>query len=78
MIQHDINVRKIGKSHVLFDKDYICGLRLFKGDGDGALWPFTGNTTWMRYDKKTDADKAAVKLQKYLDVREGQLRKSKA
>ena len=69
----NINVKKSGSRFRLFNNNDPCGMRFYKGDGDKAPWPFTGNDNWMTWKLKRDAELAASKLQKYLNTRQAQL-----
>jgi hypothetical protein len=77
-----IVVRKDGKKWRLWNalSNCTCGPKHDKGDGEGknAQFPFPNLDEWWLWDKKKGAEQAAEKLQKYLDVRDGQLSKERA
>ncbi len=63
---YKVNVRKDGDGFKLYNYDAIAGERLRKGEG----FPFR-KQGWNRYTKLSDAEAAAVRLQKYLDAQKG-------
>ena len=76
MSDHSITVKPDGLGFALYDREAICGDRLFKGDGKtkAELWPFKGSKWWL-FDERAPAEKAAKRLQTYLDAREPKLGK---
>lgn len=57
-----------------------AGDRLYKGEDANdpkQRWPFKKGAEWVTYDRAEDAEKAAVKLQNYLEARERNKGKTK-
>lgn len=67
-----IQPRPEGMGFILFNEASggICGDRLFHGNGKTAAgqWPFT-RKRWMEYEDEAEANRAAIKLQRYLNAR---------
>lgn len=71
-----VTVQKVGRQWFIMCNGYKAGMRLFKGDSknnkDGR-WPFPYKGYGAEFPKKSIAEEAAEKLQKYLDVRDAEL-----
>jgi hypothetical protein len=59
----------------LLNNGNICGMHLFKGEDEKTPWPFGRLPDWPNHKTRSEAMKATIRLQEYLDKRTAKLAK---